>query len=302
MKRLFIIGAMRSGTSSIASYLKQHPDVFESKVKEPNFMVFEEGPKAYYRPNGELLIPNVWASSQDRYEELYAGATPDQVLIDASSSYLSYPQAARSIRKLYPDSYIFVILRDPVERAISAFQFNRARGTESRSDLSIIIKDEIDGMSNDVFSPWKYVHCGKYERNIAPYVSLFPKNRLMLQRFTAFRENPDRTLGLLTEFLGLSTYMYNTNVRVNSSSAPNILSRYSNRILIGATSKCGYIKGVAKILFPGISAVKILAYLESLKIPGNNVKENFDKELELLNDAYSEDKSISELIAEFHEQ
>lgn len=299
MKRLFIIGAMRSGSSSIATYLKQHPDVISSSVKEPNFMIFYEQDKTYLRSDGTKLQLQRYATELESYEALYASGSSDGIAIDASSSYISYPQAAENIYKLYPDAYILATLRDPVERAISAYKFNRARGTETRDDFVSILSGEIDGKDKGIFAPWRYIHCGKYSDNLAPYFNTFSSDKMYIQNFDTFKTDPQNALKELTEFLGLKPYQYDVSFKVNSSAAPNALSRIINKILIKNSEPIKILRSCVKKAFPKLKTVDVLTTIEGIKNGSKPpiVTTTFDEERQMLESVFAKDLTVSKIIA-----
>ena len=300
MKKLFIIGAMRSGSSSIASYLKQHPSVYDSRVKEPNFMIYHNHEQKYLRSDGSVMeLPN-YATELEHYKDLYSNMDEGALAIDASSSYISYRQAAENIKALYPDAYILVTLREPIERAVSAYKFNRARGTELRTDFMKILEDEIAEKDSEIFAPWRYIHCGRYEQNLKPYFERFSKDRMYIQSFDDFKEDPLKALTRISEFLGLEDFQYDSSHKVNSSAAPNSISQLVNRALIRNSPPIKLGKKIIKDMFPNISTVKVLAKIENADYLSDNSKAvvTLDGEKEMLAKVFSSQKSIKAIIRE----
>jgi hypothetical protein len=125
---VFLIGAQKSATTSFADMLAQHPAIVLSTPKEPHFFTFN-------RDRG-----------LDWYAERFAGPRDDRVLLDASTSYSAWPFSCddgdatddprvgvpERIRSLRPDARFIYLLRDPVERAYSAYWHRVRRGFEHR--------------------------------------------------------------------------------------------------------------------------------------------------------------------------
>jgi len=103
MPNFFIIGAGKSGTTSLYHYLKQHPDVFMSAVKEPLFFAFAGQHVTWAGPGAEKLVSRAITSLED-YQALFHEGFGRTALGEASSAYLYYPAAAERLRRLVPDA------------------------------------------------------------------------------------------------------------------------------------------------------------------------------------------------------
>ena len=90
MPNFFIIGAGKSGTTSLYHYLKQHPDVFMSTVKEPLFFAFAGQHVTWAGPGAEKLVSRAITSLED-YQALFHEGFGRTALGEASSAYLYYP-------------------------------------------------------------------------------------------------------------------------------------------------------------------------------------------------------------------
>jgi hypothetical protein len=80
-----IVGAGKSGTTSLYHYLRQHPQIFMPEIKEPKFFAFAETPTSFVYPKGTTIIWNF-----DEYKSLFEPAREDQKLGEASPIYLRY--------------------------------------------------------------------------------------------------------------------------------------------------------------------------------------------------------------------
>lgn len=102
----FIVGAPKCGTSALASYLRAHPRIFLSPVKEPNYFCFDApGLRVIDRP--------------DTYGRLFAPAQPGQLCGEASTAYLFSNDAVPAILDANPAAKIIVLVRDPLEMVLS---------------------------------------------------------------------------------------------------------------------------------------------------------------------------------------
>ena len=117
----FIIGAGKSGTTSLWLYLNRHPDIALSRNKEPAFFV---------RPN--------FREDLDWYESLFE---PARIVGEASTVYTAHPVfdgVPERIHSLVPTPKLIYLVRDPVERAISHYVEHISQGIESRSAIEAL--------------------------------------------------------------------------------------------------------------------------------------------------------------------
>src|SRR5580765_3646808 len=118
LPNFLIIGAGKSGTTALYEYLKQHPQVYMSPVKEPRFFAFEGESVNFGGPWGERLNPEVMAfNSIASYSALFEDVEDETAIGEASPIYLWAAKAAARIHRRVPDARLIAILRDPVERA-----------------------------------------------------------------------------------------------------------------------------------------------------------------------------------------
>ncbi len=100
----FIVGAAKSGTTSMYEYLRQHPQIFMSKVKEPYFF------------GRDLEIVPYWCIRDEaKYLKLFAGAGNAKRIGEGSVWYLCSREAAREIKAFSPSARILIMLRNPID-------------------------------------------------------------------------------------------------------------------------------------------------------------------------------------------
>jgi len=114
----FIVGAPRSGTTSMYTYLKQHPEIYVSIQKEPHFFGSDLTPL----PGG--------IREEDLYLSLFAGAGDRRRAGEGSVYYLSSRQAPLEIRAYAPEARVIILLRDPLRMAYSLYGLYRRTGNE----------------------------------------------------------------------------------------------------------------------------------------------------------------------------
>jgi Sulfotransferase domain len=129
MPNLFIVGVARGGTTSLWSYLDQHPDVFMAAVKEP-----------YYFSDHYKSDP--FPKDRDAYLSLFAAGRDARWRGEASTAYFWDPSSAARIEQASPSARILISLRNPADRAYSEY-LKKVRSGEEQRGLLPAIREEI---------------------------------------------------------------------------------------------------------------------------------------------------------------
>ena len=197
-----IIGTQKSVTSSLYSYLGQHPQILRSFGKEVHFFDgglnpeidnFEKG-EAWYRAHFPLR--NRMAARSRTFE-----ATP---------LYLFNPLAPKRISDIVPEAKLIAVLRNPTDRAISHYFHSRRGGHESLPIMDALqeeeqrlqpVLDDEDYKSN-TFIHHSYKSRGLYRRQIERYLDHFPLSQLLVLNSDEVFRDPGNTLRRVFEFVG----------------------------------------------------------------------------------------------------
>lgn len=193
-----VVGAARSGTSSLYFYLREHPEIFMPEFKEPHFFSF------LGRPSPHPKRPP-WALAD--YVELFDSAKSDQLIGEASASYLYfYEESIKNIGHVYRTAYrnvrIIMILRNPVERAWSYYMLRR-RGGYSGDFFQAIREIEAWGNERKFHN---FILSGMYYEQVKAYLEHFPYVNMLL--FEELRSNPVQVFEEICEFLKLKDRSY----------------------------------------------------------------------------------------------
>ena len=98
LPNVFVVGAIKSGTTALYHYFKQHPQIFvPQSIKETNFMAFCEGMPPLSGPGDQAAWTGNSITTLTDYQNLYALRTEQPLAADVSPSYLYYPQAAQKL-------------------------------------------------------------------------------------------------------------------------------------------------------------------------------------------------------------
>ena len=173
MPNFLVIGAAKSGTTSLYHYLGQHPQVYVSPVKEPNFFALE-GEKPDFRAPGSEERINSWSVTDvEAYRALFEGAGEEEALGEASAMYLYSEKAPGRIRHHLPNTKLVAVLRDPVERAYSSFLHLKRNGREPLDDFVEALEAEERRIRDNWEWIWHYKNMGFYHEQLRRYHEAF---------------------------------------------------------------------------------------------------------------------------------
>lgn len=188
----FIVGAPKSGTTSLYRYLEQHPDIFMSTFKEPN----------YYCPDTAAEAQTPYYKTERSYLALFDDARPGQLCGEASTIYLRAKEAPGLIHADVPDAKIIILLREPGERAYSHYQMRYRSGdlTVGFSDC-FTLDDRNDrnyiGFHRLVLGP------GFYGEQVPRYIETFGRDNVLVLSAEEFFAAPEASTRRVFEFLGV---------------------------------------------------------------------------------------------------
>jgi len=216
MQHFFIIGAQRSGTTLLYQMLDQHPQIEMAKPLRPE-------PKYFIQKNLESL-------NKSAYQKLYFPAISNETkcLGEKSTSYYEFPHIAQKIKEFDNKCKILIILRDPVERAISNYFFTKNFGLENRSLEEVFLeKKEPPTLDKEIsVNPFDYLKRGHYAELIEPYLQVFKKQLKVIQ-FEELNKYPDKVLNDIFYFLECNPYSsyHNSLEKVNAAKRGEISSK-----------------------------------------------------------------------------
>jgi hypothetical protein len=205
-----VAGAQRCGTTSLFRALVEHPQVvrpaFHKGVNYFDLNYFRD--ESWYRAH--FPIRRVAGVRTRRYGP--------PAFFEASGYYLYHPFAMERLARDLPEAKIVVMLRDPVERAYSAYQHEQARGYERESfETALALEDdrlvgEEDRMRRDpayesfTHRHHSYRHRGQYAEQLRRLYSLIPRHRVHVMQSENFFADPASEFRMLTDFLGLPSF------------------------------------------------------------------------------------------------
>lgn len=174
-----LIGAQKSGTTSLASQLAAHPQVCFSKVKEPGY--FNE--------------TDAWEAGLAEYHSLY-NPLPGQICGEGSTMYTFLPEWLETAQRLYqynPNLKLIYMMRQPVKRIISHYTHNLVRSIEKNDPQTAVLKDP------------RYINRSRYAVQLRPYIELFGSEKILLLVFEEYIAAQEAILRQVAQFLGISS-------------------------------------------------------------------------------------------------
>ena len=218
LPNFFVVGAAKSGTTSLYEYLKLHPQVYMAPIKETHhFSTDIDNTK--FRPNyarslnkdlskfleGDMKegIFHAFVKDWNDYVQLYKNVNHEKAIGEITNSYLYSHEAAKNIITKFPEAKVMMMLRNPVDRAFSHYLMDLRIGYETEDFMTALKKDMSRnpkgwGISN------LYVEIGMYYEQVKRYIEIFPESQRRIYIFDDFIKDPEAMMKDIFRFLGVS--------------------------------------------------------------------------------------------------
>ncbi|MEJ7803153.1 MAG: sulfotransferase [Candidatus Limnocylindria bacterium] len=213
---LFIVGAPRCATTSMYSYLREHPDIFLPNSKEPRYFCSDLDSGS--RSDGHLFIRD-WS----QYLELFAEADAEKYVGEGCVFNLFSSVAARRIREVSPDAKIIVMLREPVEQMYSFHAMRLLNGTEDLG-FETAIAAEPDRREGRRLprrarntKMYQYRAVASYTDQVERYFDTFGRENVRILIYEEFIHNIPAAYRATLEFLGIDSKFQPPFAVVNSN-------------------------------------------------------------------------------------
>lgn len=291
-----VIGAGKSGTTSLNEYLKEHPQVFMSTRKEPNFFAYEMAKEEDFELESSREFYRDSVLNLEEYLNLFKGSKEQQLLGEVSNTYLNSEMACQRIKHYIPNAKIIAILRHPADRLFSRYSHY------VREDLL-----PSDGGLENVFdkstSWWQrpdMITEGLYYGQVKRYYENFPKENIRIYLYENFIDDTAGVVEDIFKFLEIDStvkvatdIVYNKSGTVKNKAVDNLVGQNSPMILA--------LKKVSPALHRWMKdSVVINRWLFNLRNK-NLQKADFPPQLrkKIVEEIYAEDiKKLSDLIGQ----
>ncbi|CAA9329894.1 MAG: hypothetical protein AVDCRST_MAG34-194 [uncultured Nocardioidaceae bacterium] len=203
-----VIGGARCGTTGLVEGLRRHPRVFLTEPKEPHYFALHRIGANFTAPGDAHTINQVSVTDRDAYLALYdaAGAAGASYLArgDGSVSTMYYYQEAiPEILSVNPDMKLVMLLREPVDRAFSAYGYMRARGLEPVEDFLAAVALEDERREAGWHHIWHYTRMSRYADALTALQAQLPDDQLGVWFYDELDTDYEGTVGQVLEFLGV---------------------------------------------------------------------------------------------------
>jgi hypothetical protein len=200
---LFVIGAMKSSTTTLHEHLKGHPDIFMCEPKEPSF----------FAPDRFSTVQAYGLGRFADYVDLFAAGENARWRGEASTNYTKWPHfpgVAARLHQCAPDARLIYLVRDPVDRAISHY-WHRVRAGLETGTINQAFADR--SLNNPVLA------ASAYGQQLKQWRAFFPQEQILVVRTDALHRFPVETMRGIYAWLGVdpSTAEVATDVHQNST-------------------------------------------------------------------------------------
>ena len=239
LPNLLIVGAAKSGTTSLHNYLKQHPEIFMSNHKEPHFLINKE--------IGENRIPK-GVKKLNEYSSLFDGSDTFKYRGESSAMYLQFPNIViKNIKKyLEKDIKIIIMLRNPIDRAFSGYQHVKRFNV----DEELTFKQALEVCEDRYFKQTsltpatRYIHIGMYYDFVKKFMHSF-SDQIHVIIYDDFITDTQNELSKVFSFLKVKKIDVNITEKYMVGGW-----KWKNRFFKNTFMKKSFLKKIIKIIAP----------------------------------------------------
>lgn len=241
-----VIGAGRSGTTSLHHYLGRHPDVYLPRVKSPSYF-YCQGQPASDDPKIRLVTRNFFVHDAASYEALFDGVRDEKAIGEVSPAYLASLAVPPRIAQRLPDVRLIAVLRNPVERVHARFVARLRDGLEDRGELSQIVSEERKQPLIRDDAAGTYLAAGFCSHVLASYFERFDRDKMQVHLFDDLRLDPAGLIADTFDFLEVdSSFPVDTGARHNASGGV-----IRNRVMREIWTRSALLRARAQPYVPG---------------------------------------------------
>jgi hypothetical protein len=208
-----VIGAQKSGTTSLHYYLTKHPGIELPAEKEAPFF------------SNKVDL----AKGMDWYiREFFPKASDEKLLGTVTPQYMAYPGTAEIMWKHCPKLKVIAILRDPVDRARSHYMMRVRAFGEQRSFQQAILEQldskNLDHARDNPSPSNSFVVWGEYGRILSEFLSYYPREKMLVTFQSDLEKEPNNVVNSIYQFLDLEP------LETDEFSKRYNIARHDNRV------------------------------------------------------------------------
>jgi Sulfotransferase family len=245
MPNFLIIGAMKSGTTALYHYLRQHPQIYlDPTRKESQFFSFEGQMPDFCGP-GDESIYRYFINNVREFEALFGDASGRPAVGEVGTIYLYMPRTAERIKHYIPAARLIAILRHPADRAYSNYLHRVRERLEPCAEFAEALRHEPIRRQQNWSPEWHYLQVGFYYGQLKRYYEIFDPDQIRVYLYDDFQSNPIRLLQDIFAFIGVDdTFVPNVTLRHNVAGVPR------SRMLYRFLDKRNPLKSAMKPFIP----------------------------------------------------
>lgn len=195
LPNFLIAGTIKGGTSSLWSYLYNHPDIFFAEEKELKYFTTQRYKKGI-----------------DWYKKQFKNYKWEKIIGEATPNYLNKEQVPARIYKIIPDAKLLFLLRNPIDRAYSHYWMKIRKAEETRS-FEKAVKEELNYLNNKSrYRCIPYISIGFYYQHIKRYLEYFDRKKIHIIIFEDFVKEPLKTIKSIYNFLEIRDEYIPSNI------------------------------------------------------------------------------------------
>ncbi|MEP2025005.1 MAG: sulfotransferase domain-containing protein [Reichenbachiella sp.] len=224
LPNFLIVGAAKSGTTTLYDCLRQHPEIYLPEKKECKYfsgIIENTGPGDEYRNKKRT---RTW----EEYIKYFNEVKNEAAIGEATPDYLYYykPTITSIHDKLGRQTKIIIILRHPIERAYSAYLHNRRDMIEDL-DFTNALKAEEDRIEKNYALMWRYKDAGLYYNQVRAFKEAFDEVLILTQE--ELKEHFQETMEKIFLFLNVDAHFHPQVKKLNATGEPSALKKYLSK-------------------------------------------------------------------------
>jgi hypothetical protein len=283
-----MIGAGKSGTTAINQIIQEHPEVYMSPVKEPNYFALDGETKITgydsEDPDGFQHYPQSITRYED-YLALFSDVGNEKIIGDCSNMYQYSKKAADNIKRVIPKVKLLGVFRNPAERLYSRYlHLLRQNRVPTEHFIDCFDRDSLWWKKNDLIQE------GFYHKHMSYYYELFDSNQIKIMLYDDFKKNPLEFMREIFNYLEIDE-----NFKPNTSQKLNVGGKIKNQYLNNFIGEESVIrKSIQRISPKFVDWSRENKYLKNIVFSARNknlVRSKLENEIKnrLTNEIYKED-------------
>ena len=218
-----VIGAAKTGTTSLCHYLRQHPSVYVARHKESHYFAHRELRSRLNGPGDAGGLGSLLVDTEQEYDQLFADVRSEVAVGEASVYYVTEPKALLRALDYNPQMRFLLLLREPAARAYSAYAHMVRDRREPAGTFEEALALEPERVAAGWSPSYHYYGVSDYAEEIEALGAVLPADRLHITVLEEMTADPQRALVDIFDFLGVDgSIPVDTTQILNRSGRPRI--------------------------------------------------------------------------------